>query len=320
MGIFVNPHEPGTISRDDVIASGLFASVVNYCDFKETVGCVSSLVEAGLPADRVVVVDNASPDGSGEELAEALEGCHFLQAGENGGYGPGNNLAISYLLTEHTPEAEYFFILNPDVRVQTGTVETVVRLFENSGTIGGLSCVQWRSAYRDELDANFENWLRAQGIPPARLEGRSFVATESLLGAAMILSREAFLRVGGFDPLYFLYFEEEDLARRLRYHGFDIGVAADAHVVHHRPYRDRGEDRHFHRRTSKYLFQIKDPFSHPALNVLRAGKAAGGGFLSDLRESDRSVRSWLEEMAWVVPRVPAALRHRSREMEGAAHL
>lgn len=299
---------------------GLYAVVVNYCQYEETLGCVDSLTGAGLPGDRIVVVDNASPDGSGDDLAEALDECRFLQSRVNGGYGAGNNLAIERILARDGFRMEHVFICNPDVRVQERALERAVEALQRDPAVGGVSSVQWRTSERQRLDPYFESWLSAQGLDPGALQGTSFVSTETLLGAAMTLSREALLEVGAFDPLYFLYAEEEDLARRLRYHGFEVGVAAGSHVVHSRPYLQGGDGRVFQRRSSKYLFHIKDPFSPVSKNTFRVAKSAAGNFLRCLSRDEGTLRDWFAEVGWFLRRLPAALTNRSRERRGRAHL
>lgn len=299
---------------------GLYAIIVNYCQPEETLGCVASLVDAGLPRSRIVVVDNASPDGSGAELAEALEGCLFLQATENRGYGAGNNLAIEHLLRTKGDDVEFVFVANPDVRLEKGALTAAVESFEGKDDLGGVSSVQREAAGRSELDPMFERWLRSEGVDPGRIGDGGFVPTTSLLGAAMALSREALLDVGGFDPLYFLYSEEEDLARRLRYHGYEVGVAGGSLVVHSRPYLEEGRDRQFDRHSSGYLYRLKDPSSPVPRNVVRVARKAAGELMRCVRRRDRRFRDWARELAWFLRRVPEALAHRRREMEGRTHL
>lgn len=300
-------------------SDGVFAVVVNYCQLDETLGCVEALRETGLPGSQIVVVDNASPDGSGSRLKRRLTASRVLTAPENSGYGAGNNLAIEYLLEERG-RAEHIAIFNPDIRVQANTLEGMVAAFRGRDRVGGVSCVQWTSTGRDALDPVFESWIRNQAVDPSSLDEDHFFQTSSLLGAAMMLSRSALERVGGFDPLYFMYGEEHDVARRLRYHGYEIGVAGGAHVVHRRPYLDSGESRDFQRRTSGYLFLLKDPFSPIGWNILRMAKRAAGSLWRSLTEEERDFRGWLRELGWVLRRVPRGLVHRLRERRGPMHL
>lgn len=313
-----------------VVPVGLFASIVNYCEFEETVGCVEALLETGLPPDRIVIVDNASPDGSGDRLEDRFPACRVLRAPSNLGYGPGHNCAIKTLLEERGGELGCVFIANPDMRVQAGALEELERVIAEEEDVAGVSAVQWRSAEREELDETFEGWFRGNGGDPARLGESPFLSTSTLQGAAMALSAEALRAVGGFDPLYFLYAEEADLARRFRHHGYRTGVATRSHVVHRRPYRvddepERDDDvgglpRDFQRRSSKYLYHLKDPTSPLAANALRVAGVAGKHLLESLVSEHRSPRGWAREVTWFLRRARRGVAHRRREKRGSAHL
>lgn len=300
----------------------LQAVVLNYCQLEETIGCVEALAATGLPEDRILVVDNASPDGSGDALEERLRGPAFLRLPRNEGYGPGNNAAIEFLWSRPGPPPTHVFIVNPDVRVRPGAPEELLDVLAGKRR-GGAACIEYEATEGRRLDPFFADWLKTLGAEPAELEERRFIAAPTLLGAAMMLTREAIERVGGFDPLYFMYAEERDLSRRLRYHGFEIGLACGAEVTHRRPYLSGMEERggrEAQKRTSQYLYRLKDPLHPFAFNVYQVLRWAGFHLSHVLTRDDVTVRDWAGELAWVGRRILPALRHRRLEMRGRAHL
>lgn len=302
--------------------SGVHAVVLNYCQFQETIGCVEALVDSGLPGAQILVVDNASPDGSGRALEENLRGPGLLRLPRNGGYGAGNNAGIEALWGRPGPAPSHVFIVNPDVRVRSGTLEAVLESLSGVRR-GGATCVQYDPASPRHLDGHFRAWIENRGLDVAALERRSFIPLDSLLGAAMMLTRDAIEQVGGFDPLYFMYAEEEDLARRLRYHGFEIGLATRARVVHGRTYLAPGardEGRRFERRTSQYLFRLKDPFPPLAFNVARVLRFAASNLRDVATIREAGFKEWYREIVWVSGRTLGALRHRRLERRGRAHV
>lgn len=300
---------------------GLFVSVVNYCEYEETIGCVKAVAAAGVPPARIVIVDNASPDGSGHRLEERFPACQMLYSTENVGYGQGHNLAIEFLMVEREGEFELVLIVNPDVRVTSGALEELTRVIADRPCLAGVSPVQWQSNNFNRLDGIFESWFQAQGGELDDIGRKTFVSTRSLLGAAMLLTREALTKAGGFDPLYFLYGEEEDLARRFRYHGFQLGVATRSAVVHRRPYQsENGRERGFQRRSSHYLYLLKDPFASVPYNLVRVLIRAIRNIGACIFKRDRHVGGWLRELRWFVSRVGRGWKHRNSEMDGAAHL
>lgn len=280
---------------------------------------MEALLDAGLPAARIMVVDNASPDGSGAELEERLRGPRLLRLPGNEGFGAGNNAAMERLLGE-TPPPSHVFVVNPDVRVGRDTLAGLGEVLADGDDRGGVTCVQRRPDDPERLDPIFRSWLERQGVDPAAVDEERFIPLESLLGAALVLSREAVERVGGFDPSYFMYAEEEDLARRLRYHGFEVGLACRAPVIHRRPYDPEGSWRTAQVRTSRYLFLLKDPSRWIGFNVLRVLDWALLNLVVALRDPERSLRGWAGELAWFGRRALRAIRDRRREMEGRAHL
>jgi GT2 family glycosyltransferase len=301
---------------------GLHAVVLNYCQLEETLECVEALAATGLPRVQILVVDNASPDGSGEVLERELSEVRVLRLPENGGYGAGNNAGIEYLWrSSPASPPRCVFIVNPDVRVGSDTIDELDRVLSEDGRRGGVSCVQYDAGDPERLDEVFRRWMDNRGIDVAAIRDGDFVPTESLLGAAMMLTRDAIERVGGFDPLYFMYAEEEDLARRLRFHGFDIGLAAGARVRHGRPYLSlsRGE-REAQKRASRYLFLLKDPFRPTSVNSIRILAAARWHLARALSSSESSVAGWMREVRWFLGRARAGLTHRKQEMAGPTHL
>lgn len=304
-----------------MVSRGLFASVVNYCEYEEASNCIDAIVAAGIPAEKIIIVDNASPDGSGHRLQERFPACQMLYSTENVGYGQGHNLAIEFLMVEREDEFELVLIVNPDVRVTSGALEELTRVIEDRPCLAGVSPVQWQSKDFDRLDSIFESWFQAQGGQLGNIGRKTFVSTRSLLGAAMLLTREALAKVGGFDPLYFLYGEEEDLARRFRYHGFQLGVATRSFVVHGRPYQsENGRERGFQRRSSHYLYLLKDPFAPVPYNLVRVLIRAIRNMGACIVKRNRHVGGWLRELRWFVSRVGRGCKHRNSEMDGAAHL
>ena len=89
---------------------------------------------------------------------------------------------------------------------------------------------------------------------------RSLIKVETLFGASLLLSRRGLEAVGGFDPLYFAYGEEEDLCRRLKYFGYNLVVVFRSPVIHLRNYSDDKINlfREFLRLKGRYLYTLKD--------------------------------------------------------------
>ena len=230
------------------------AVVVNYNAGSALVGCVVSVL-AQDPRPELVVVDNASTDGSLAELRHAHPGVRVVQAGGNLGYARAANLGIA------ATDAAVIAVLNPDTILAPGAGKAVLARFAAEGELGAVG-PQLRnsdgSVYPSArrvpslVDAvghgllffvwpenPFTRRYREIDADPARPRDVDWVS-----GAAIWLRRAALDAVGGWDERYFMYVEDVDLCWRLRRAGWRVAYEPAGTVEHllgvstaSRPYR-----------------------------------------------------------------------------------
>jgi GT2 family glycosyltransferase len=180
----------------------------------------------------VLVVDNGSPDGSGEVLARHLAPDEFVQLARNIGYTGGNNAGIRLALERG---AHHVLVLNPDVRLGPDTVARYCQILAERPDVGALNSIQV-GADGESIDTNFSNGvLKALGYSGRKLRDHQFpplFEARVLFGAALMLPATTIERVGGFDPLFFAYGEELDLCRRIRLHGLTLAITAESPIIH----------------------------------------------------------------------------------------
>ena len=181
------------------------AIVVSFDSEQVLPACLSALAGEGVKA---IVVDNASGDATAEIAAQ--RGAQVLRNERNEGYGRANNRGVRAAATP------FVLIVNPDLEVQPGAVAALLtaaeaypdaaafapRLVEPSGRV----FLQPRSL----LSPTYLNQAARIVLP----EGDACLPF--LSGACLLLRREVFLSLGGFDPAIFLFYEDDDLCRRLR--------------------------------------------------------------------------------------------------------
>lgn len=161
---------------------------------------------------EVVVVDCGSSDST-QKIASELENARIVAMG-NEGYGRGNNAGFV------VASQNYILILNPDVLIDEDQLQ---RLFEFYTGLSKPAIVAPKMYHQS-------GGLRVYR-KDSRFEGdRSEV--EKVCGAAMIMHRDLYERLGGFDENIFLYFEETDLCVRAKKSGADILVCGSAEVEH----------------------------------------------------------------------------------------
>lgn len=220
--------------------------VVNYRTAELTAGCLRSL--AGESVGRIVVVDNASNDGSAEVLRDAcrVAGAEFLPLAVNGGFACGNNAALRTILVSSTPP-DYVLLLNPDTVVRPGAVAALTGFLDTqprAGIVGSRledpDGTPQRSAFRfPTVASEFENGVRLGVV--SRVLTRRVVAPpprdevhrcDWVSGASLMVRREVFSKIGLLDEGYFLYFEEVDFCRRAAAAGWQCWHVPTSRVVH----------------------------------------------------------------------------------------
>jgi N-acetylglucosaminyl-diphospho-decaprenol L-rhamnosyltransferase len=212
----------------------LAIQIVNYRTRAYLERCVATVVADVERSDlghELNLLDNASGDDLGD-LAGRFQACRTFTAPRNLGFGAGHNL-----LAEKT-DAPYLLILNPDVELLVP--DSAKRLLDvvigGEGVTAAGPKLVTTAGSPQPYDHGRLRGLRAQIALRGghsywhQTDVRQEVAWVS--GAAMVVQRAAFARIGGFDEKLFLYKEDEDLCLRLRRHGGRV-IYEPAVVVRH---------------------------------------------------------------------------------------
>lgn len=216
--------------------------LVTYESAGDLAACMGSLADAATPHDlEVVVVDNASWDGSAE-IARGL-GAKVIENPTNQGYARAANVGVA------ATGAPWLVVANPDTHFAPGSL---ARLVATGSTNASVGCVGPRLRNPDGSDyptgRRFPSIVIGvlhaalapvwPGNPATRryhlagLDRSQPVSVDWISGACMLLRRAAFEAVGGFDPGYFMYFEDMDLCLRLQRTGWQVVFDPAAEVEH----------------------------------------------------------------------------------------
>ncbi len=232
----------------------LLVAIVNYRTAELTINCLRSLLPEvqTLPGMQVVVVDNASNDGSVEKIAQAIqtEGWHdwvtLHPSSINGGFSYGNNTAIRPFLESETPPP-YYLLLNPDTEVRPGALKTLVDFMDQHPTVGIAGSgieepdgTRWPITFRfpsiwSELDGGLRlglvskllsQWVIAQTMTEEAQQ------VDWLPGASMMIRRQVFDSIGLMDENYFLYYEETDFCLQAKRAGWPCWYVPQSRIMH----------------------------------------------------------------------------------------
>jgi GT2 family glycosyltransferase len=192
---------------------------------------------------EIIVVDNASNDGSAEMLAAGYPAVKVIRNASREGYGACHNRAIE------TAAGEYVLILNEDMEMVNDAVD---RMVEKAREIDGLgvmgcrllnpdgslqhSCFRFRNLVQELFEAVFpynimfkESRLRSKMYDWNHDTQRD---VDIVLGCCMLIPSRVIAAVGVFDPGFFVYSEEDDFCRRVRDKGLRVVFTPDAEIVH----------------------------------------------------------------------------------------
>ena len=227
-------------------APRLSIAIVNWNTRDLLLDALAGIYASSPPfAFEVIVVDNASTDGSAAAIAERFPQVVLVANADNSGYARGNNQAIE------RARAAYILLLNPDVLLPPDALERVVAFMEEHPDAGALGVRQIHP------DGRLQRSVRGFPTPPAVLwelmglsrllpKSRSFGAyrmtwfdyahvaeVDQPMGTFLLIRRAALAQVGPLDEAFPIFFNEVDWCLRCRRAGWKIYFTPDVEIVHY---------------------------------------------------------------------------------------
>ena len=216
---------------------------VTYSPGETLTRFLDTLAEATDRRVRVILADNGSTDGAPEQAAERPD-VDFVPTGANLGYGGAANRGVAELGPEHG----WIVVANPDLEWQPGALDELLsaaKRWPRGGSFGPLirepSGEVYPSARLVPSLGRGAGHAVLGKVWPGNPWSRSYRQSETevtertagwLSGSCLLMRREAFDSVGGFDPRYFMYFEDVDLGERLGRAGWLNVYVPSAEIMH----------------------------------------------------------------------------------------
>ena len=218
--------------------------VVNYCGAEHTVTCLRALRdELDWPADRLelICVDNASGDSSAQRIAAEVPQARLIRSATNTGFAGGCNLGVG------KATGSIVAFLNNDARPHRDWVRAAVKVLHAEPDVAAVASkvLDWDGERIDYVDGGL-TWY-GMGYKPhiGKLDNGAHDTAHDVLfgtGAALLVRREVFTRLGGFDERFFMFCEDVDLGWRLNLRGYRVRYEP-ASIAYHRHHASlRGAD------------------------------------------------------------------------------
>lgn len=208
--------------------------IVSYNGMNWIDKCIYSILKSSIDSS-IIVVDNKSSDLTVSFLKQKyLENIILIELEENLGFGKGNNIGLKYALKHNF---DYVFLLNQDAYLETNTLERLIKVSQNNPNYGILSPIHLN------YDGSLLEWYFAKFMNMEysahfysdyviKNQLKDVYDTEFVNAAAWLMTREVLEKVGGFDPIFKHYGEDNNYCQRVVFHKFKIGIVSDSYIRH----------------------------------------------------------------------------------------
>jgi GT2 family glycosyltransferase len=220
--------------------------IVNWNTEELLLECVSSIKQdTNNYKVEIIVVDNASKDGSAQALKDFHPDVRLIQNRENLGFAKANNIGIKL------SSGKYVCLVNSDVELRKDCLATMYNYMNKNPQIAVLGPKVYYPDMSSQVSCTnspsiWNNFCEASGLqrifPHSKIFSGEYMRyyhhnavlkVDSLVGCFLMVRREAFDQVGLLDERFFIYAEEVDWCKRFRNTGWDIVFLPDASVIHH---------------------------------------------------------------------------------------
>lgn len=238
----------------DMNAPRVLVIVLNYRTAEMTLRAAAAALADMPQGAELILVDNASGDGSGVILQNAITAkgwdaqgrVRLILSAVNGGFGAGNNLGLACAMSDGSAP-DYFYVLNSDAFPDPGCLSSLIAHLQNHPKAGfagshvrGEDDLDHCTAFRfPSIAGEFEGAARL-GVMTRLLAGsvvapalpQTSAKVDWVAGASVLIRARMLREIGVFDENFFLYFEETDLCKRASRAGWDCWYVPDSRVVH----------------------------------------------------------------------------------------
>lgn len=225
--------------------------IVNYNTKELLKNCIYSILNCSVEIQyEIIIIDNASTDGSQKIITEEFPQIKFILNIENVGFGKANNQGAKIAT------GKYLFFLNPDCILLNNALLNFFEFMEinnrsgNIGAVGGILLNEEKginSSYQKfpkmvttifsiltyHFNKTLKHKIKQTEIKNYPVVDSPYFEVDFIVGADLFMSSKVFDKLNGFDENYFLYFEETDLQKRMDKKGLKRYILKDSQIIHY---------------------------------------------------------------------------------------
>lgn len=225
-----SPTEQAAVNQQTTVNVSIL--IVNYNSLNDIMRCIPSLLAQSYDDYEIIIIDNASTDGSPDQIAETYPNIKLIRSEHNLGFGGGNNLAAQHA------QGKYLAFLNPDTTVEPDWLPELVSTLEQHPE-AGIATTKLLVMEEPHPINTTGNYMHITGL--GYLRGWQEPSTAypepgeifAMSGAAFMMPRTLFEEIGGFDEIFYpAYVEDIDLSWRVWLAGYRVRYVPDAIVYH----------------------------------------------------------------------------------------
>ncbi len=191
--------------------------------------CLDSLLKVTYPSKEIIVVDNNSTDQTRAILASYGKNIIVVLSNQNLGYAGGNNLAF-----EHA-KGDYMFVINPDTKVKKDFLQPLVEVMQKDPQVAAAQPLVYLMKSPTKINLSGKetqflgfDWIRDYlKLAPSKNDD-----LESFSGCGVLLRAKILKKIGFYDQLYFMYYEDSDLSWRFRLFKYKIKFVPNSVIYH----------------------------------------------------------------------------------------
>jgi len=232
--------------------------------------CLDSILQSNIPI-QVIAIDNNSSDNSVAYIKKHYPQVLLIENKENKGFGGANNQGMNKALELG---GEYFFLLNQDAWVEVDTIQKLIQVAVKNEDYGIISPVHLNGK-GDALDYNFSNYVTPQKCPGFYSDAvtgnfkNEIYPLAFMCAAAWLLPKRSLEIIGGFNPLFSHYAEDNNYCDRVLFHDFKIGVVPKTYICHDRAMRENvNVPQNIEYRKRKFIQEIAHPKNRSSVSEL----------------------------------------------------